>query len=74
MPNKRADEILERTSDLDQKIQLVLDGQRVGRGARGHQARMRVDVGVLQPGDEGGIEPGKTLAVVEIVEAQPVCE
>ncbi len=69
-----ADEILERTGDLDQEIGLILQRQLVRLGARRHEPRMGLDIGVLQPGHEGGIEAGKTLAVVEIVEAQAVAE
>ena len=43
-----------------------------GCRTRRHQPRMRLDIRVLQPGHERGIEAGKALAVVEIVEAQPV--
>ena len=35
---------------------------------------MRLDIAVLQPGHERRIETGKTVAVVEIVEAQPMSE
>ena len=35
---------------------------------------MRLDIRLLQPGHEGGIETGQAIAVMEIVEAQPMSE
>ena len=69
-----ADEVLQRPRHFDQEIGLVLCGKTVGGGARGHQAGMSVDVGVPQPGHEGGIKTGDPFTVVKIVEAEPVRE
>ena len=71
---QRADEILERTRQLDQQVGLVLDRELVGRRARGHQARMHLDVGVLQPRHERRVEAREALAVVKVMEAEPVAQ
>ncbi len=73
-PEQRADEIFQRTGKLDQEIGFILGRETVGRDARRHQSRMRIDVRILQPADECGIEAAEALAVVKIVEAQPVGE
>ena len=70
-PEQGADEILERPRQIDQQIGLVLGGQRLGRGTGRHQPGVGIDIGIFQPGDERGIETAQSLAVVEVVEAEP---
>ena len=67
-----ADEILKRPRQFDQQVRLVLGGQLLGRRARRHQPCMKAGIDLLQPGDEGGIETAETVAVVEVVEAEPM--
>ncbi len=71
---QRAQKILEGTRHLDQEIRLVLVCKLVGRGACGHQARMDIDVGRLQPACESRIETGKAVAVIEVVEAEAMAQ
>ena len=70
-PEQHPDKILERPRQLDQQIGLVLGGHRVRCGARRQQAGMHVDVGLLQPFDEGGIQADQSVAIVEVTEARP---
>ena len=73
-PEQGRQEILERAGQLDQQIGLVLVGQGIGRGARGQQPGMGVDMALLQPADKGGIEADEALAVVEVREAETVAQ
>ena len=64
------DEILERARQLDQEIGLVLGRELIRCGARRHQACVALDVGALEPIDEGRVQAGKTVAVIKVVEAE----
>ncbi len=66
-----ADEILEWPRQLDQQIRFVFGCQPFRRSACRHQARMDIDVGFAQPGDERGVETAQSLAIVEVIEAEP---
>ena len=68
------DEILKRPCQLDQEVRFVLGGELVRRGSRRHQTGMNPGVDIQQPCGEYGIDAAETVAVVEIVEAEPVGE
>jgi len=65
------DEILERARQLDQQIRFILRGHRIGRGTRSQQAGMQLDIRILQPLDEGGVQSNQAFAIVEVIEARP---
>ncbi len=68
---QRPDEVLERPRQLDQQVGFVLCREPVGRGAGRQQAPIGVGIGVLQPGHEDGVQSRQSLAIVEVVEAEP---
>jgi hypothetical protein len=68
---QHSDKVFERARQLDQEVGFVLCGHRVRRGPRRQEAGVDVDVCILQPLDEGGIQSDQAFAIVEVIEARP---